>query len=615
MKYQVESMRLENIGGFTVTEFGFKKSALLIGENNAGKTSILRILNWVFNELDGLLLEGHRVLTEDETALLQPARPTRSKARRIFLRVRIDHSRSAARYGAINGLSELRIQFRKNAVYATLEKPTRGEPTVSTAKAMELLIRTQDEYRVLYVPTGRDATSTAFVGTMRSLLKPIYEKQLIPEGRGSVTRELTTFRQSMKNISSTTERHAEAFWSHLSDNLYGGIIPSAKFEVDVSVSEMISWLVERTSLKFSMGDHDADRVELRSLGAGFQSLMWIALYVVQLDEARHRVLLLEEPEAFLHPSAQRLLARQLFLDENVTTVVTTHSPIVLAESPPDEVVVMRQHVAYEAAPVSDIQDAKDRFLLSSEANNALFDQSLLLVEGPGDVAYYEAMRRKLDGILPADALSRMRVVSVGGKERFAPWIRLLHRFTPKHSNEIPWSFLISTDSADAISATKRALRDGGVSVPVEVLTQMSGLPQSKESIRLTADEVSEIHDATRKINDLSQYRGAPIHLAPVDLEYVIFENLEHEQVKRFAELLDIELAVGTKEDLMGRLGSKGGSKSNSPLKAPYARALLAQEMEWPLVSIDIKDLLWRWAAPALSGRRLARPDCLKAQRE
>jgi predicted ATP-dependent endonuclease of OLD family len=53
----LESIRVENIRGFDnmVMAVG-ERNAVLVGPNNAGKTSVLRILDWVFNSADPALL-------------------------------------------------------------------------------------------------------------------------------------------------------------------------------------------------------------------------------------------------------------------------------------------------------------------------------------------------------------------------------------------------------------------------------------------------------------------------------------------------------------------------------------------------------------------------------
>ena len=54
-------LRLENIGGYGTAELDTVGNRVLIGENNSGKTALLRVLNWVFNEADRELLGNRQI--------------------------------------------------------------------------------------------------------------------------------------------------------------------------------------------------------------------------------------------------------------------------------------------------------------------------------------------------------------------------------------------------------------------------------------------------------------------------------------------------------------------------------------------------------------------------
>ena len=103
---KLSRIRIENLRGYCDASLSLERSPLvLIGKNNAGKTSILRILDWVFNSLDlsAIPVGGVKPLSEEEKTLLLPARDARNRARRIWIGVRIDDQRSYNRIWCMSG--------------------------------------------------------------------------------------------------------------------------------------------------------------------------------------------------------------------------------------------------------------------------------------------------------------------------------------------------------------------------------------------------------------------------------------------------------------------------------------------------------------------------------
>ncbi|WP_417505418.1 ATP-dependent nuclease [Microbacterium sp.] len=608
------SVRLENIGGFSTTEFSMKNDLLLIGENNSGKTSLLRVVDWVLNQLDQALLEGRRELSIDEAQLLLPARATRNRARRLFLRVHIPDGRTARKYSAEDGVAEVRVQFRADANFARLGSPTRGEEPASDPKAIDLIDRLQEAYVCLYVPAARDGRSTLFRDVMRSALRDHLTSAMLYDGHGRPAGAPKKILEAATALSTNANTFASNMWKDVLDLLQGGFEPRATFEASISSSLLIELAIDQMSAKFSIGDHDANAVPIEYLGAGLQSVLALALAQLSTPVERRRLFLIEEPEAFLHPSAQRTIGQQILNQPDAQTIATTHSSAILAEARPASVVVLRGHVAYPATPVSDLQDEKDTHLLASSVHAAMFDRSILLVEGAGDVAFLEVLRRRLHGVLPARVLNRMRVCSVGSKTSFGPWLRLLRRYLNPTSGSHAYNLLVCADSIDAGADVKRALRESGVgTIPVQVSSALDGLAASINAKDPSPQDASIVATRTIALNSLASQFELPLHLSSVDLEYSILEGISDARAAEFA------VACGhsstTRDELMADMGSKGGSKraSEKPgAKAPHVRASLARWIEWSELSSNVKELVWRWTVNALdAGEKIDRPSILR----
>lgn len=468
------SIRLENIGGFRTTEFHLGHDTLLIGENNSGKTSLLRVINWVLEDLDEQLLRGRRELSRDEQQLLLPARATRNRARRIFLRVHISDGRSARKFAADDRqIAEVRVQFRPGNNYARLGAPTRGETPETEANAISLIHRLQSDYSCLYVPATRDGTSALFSELLRSALRQRLKREMIYDGVGRPAGAPKVTLDAATRLSSHASEIAGSVWDDARELLQGGFNPTGLFATQITPTDLVDLSIQQMEARFSTGEHDLETVAVDGLGAGLQSVLTMAIAQLSMAGRYNRLLLLEEPEAFLHPSAQRTIAQQIFGRENTQTIATTHSSAILSEVSPSNVVVLRSHSAFPASRVDERQEAKDRYFLSTLVSETMFDRSLLLVEGPGDVAFFESLRRRLYEHLPAALLNRMRVSAVGSKNSFGPWLRLLRRFTNSTSGDQAFNVLVCADSIDAGSEVIRALRESGIVVPAALSLETS----------------------------------------------------------------------------------------------------------------------------------------------
>ncbi|WP_211235404.1 ATP-dependent nuclease [Leifsonia aquatica] len=599
---------MENVGGFKTAEFPLDGDVLLIGENNSGKTSVLRILDWLFNSLDSDLLRGRRELNEVEEALLLPARATQNKARRIFLRVRLSDGRSATKFAAkADNVAEVRVQFRASKYYARLGSPTRNEEAETEPNAAVLLDRLQGCYSCLYVPASRDGSSEIFSRILRDALRQELSGAMIYDGVGRPAGAPKATSDAAATLSTHANTFASKVWKETKENLRGGFDPKGLFSASVSAEDLVELVLDRMEARFSTGDHDAKTVAIESLGAGLQSALAIAVAQRPRSEKMYRLLLLEEPEAFLHPSAQRTIAQQTFHLPGIQTIATTHSALVLAEAAPEDIVVMRDHVAYPAASVSTTQEQKDAYLLSSLASNTMFDRSLLLVEGPGEVAYFEMLRREMRNIIPLPLLNRMRVCAVGGKAGFGPWLRLLRRFA--NNGDQAFEVIVCADSIDAGTDVVRALRESSVVVPAALASEIANLANGIDMSNVSPADALVIAERTSAANRLAASSNVPLHFNRVDLEYAILEALNDRRSREFAKTHGLE--VESRDKLMARMGSKGGdgkASEKAGSKAPYLRANLAYIVTWDEISPDIKELLWRWVRGAMEPySSLARP--------
>lgn len=183
---------------------------------------------------------------------------------------------------------------------------------------------------------------------------------------------------------------------------------------------------------------DDSPVPLSSRGDGFRRITMMA-YFEHLaeqdnDEKQNIIFGFEEPETFLHPSGQEKLFNKLSLmcDNGYQVVISTHSSIIVANTDKENIThITKVNGTYTAEQnIADISNiAKDLGITVDNQFINLFDKAkvLFLVEGIDDATAFQhiASLYKANNLIQSDFSDlEVAIIPVGGCDSIKHWVTL-----------------------------------------------------------------------------------------------------------------------------------------------------------------------------------------------
>lgn len=374
---------------------------VLVGENGAGKTGVISAIRQLFNDSES----GKRFISERDFYRGFEAGTVASEAIQIKATFSgLDERDAVAFQDWCGNHDEAKLTF------IALNQESRGRFKHHTyggheyTKALET--ETLDFIHCIYLPPLRDAETKLREGRqsrLARLLKALCRKDL------DAARKARTLHPLEQHVGDFNRELSESdkFAIKLANQRIGDSLKAA-LGLHLSQGTMIQFsevsfsrIVEGLRLLYFPDLTQADSTQFRSLeenSLGYNNLLYIASILAELileaeedrgEETYLRLLLIEEPEAHLHPQLQLRLLRHLETvaeERGIQVIITTHSTVISAAVSLDHIIHISNENEPTAVPLRNtgLPEPSRRFVdrwLDVTKSNLLFSKGTILVEG------------------------------------------------------------------------------------------------------------------------------------------------------------------------------------------------------------------------------------------
>ena len=255
----------------------------------------------------------------------------------------------------------------------------------------------EDEYKISSLFPGVELfksdygleADTKFKTTSVSEIQNYFESQTSDEEK--------KLRQIEREIEAEMQAEAKSIRRYMSDYV------SSLNKVEIKPVFVWKDAIKSVDVSFQF-EGDAKLIPMSHKGTGYRRLFMVARFrhLAEKNKGKNVVYLIEEPETFLHPSAQEDLLhafRDLSSDNQI--IITTHSPIFAGATDYNALILCKKEgqSVYEYATLENQNEFIEKIVseLGIKPSHNLRDhhEKIVFVESSNDIKFYEVVCRKL----------------------------------------------------------------------------------------------------------------------------------------------------------------------------------------------------------------------------
>lgn len=364
---------------------------VLVGENGSGKTTIVNALRIILRENEFSYMN----INEDDFYI---SLNKQYSAPEIRIDLSFDSLNSDEQ---VTFLTWCDADFKAQLHLEVNSNPNRKgyykkEIWGGTSKSSIFEEETFECIDCIYLPPLRDAEEK-LVNGKRSRLAQLLKKQY-GDNKDVLVQNVSKFNKQITSNVENKYNEIETAKTNINTKLEETLGQRLGQSINLQFAETtFNKIVESIKMVFFPGIQQSDPDKFRDIATnslGYNNLLYIATVFAELellkDNNMMTVLLIEEPEAHLHPQLQvkfikylEEITRKL---ENIQVIITTHSPVLASSIDTDNLIhVAQKEDKIVSTPLKDIDLGESKNYINRwldvTKSTLLFSKGVILVEG------------------------------------------------------------------------------------------------------------------------------------------------------------------------------------------------------------------------------------------
>lgn len=318
---KISEVTIEKFRSIKKASFRMSDITAVVGENNAGKTAVLRALNAVLNykhEEESFLNKAHRYAPRNNTYITIVFKDIPNKD--IYENKKFDDKL----------IIKFSFSYADNKKKYILIKG-RDQENIDDSFIQEL----SKDIMYVYIPAGR--TNKDVRWSDDSIFKDLIT---------SYTARYTENRDTISGyVTKATDKIHDTILKKLEKEINELYMQKKSMDFKIAFPDNLDYTVLLKNVEFSLNEYGANYL-LKEWGSGTKSLAVIAMHRANaLMKNGSIVLGIEEPETNLHPQAQKrfiMSLRQQLHSNETQTIFTTHSTVLVDELDHEAILLVRR---------------------------------------------------------------------------------------------------------------------------------------------------------------------------------------------------------------------------------------------------------------------------------